>query len=211
MSLGERIRLLRGGRQQAEIAQALGIHRNTYARYEMGDSVPDVDTALHLLELFPGTNPLWFFTGKGEQLITALQKEDLVADRSAFVSLPPFAVHGPLTQNYLFRKNWLQEVFSPDLEELVVYLMPYDSMSPTISKGDVAIIDKSKTLPESGVFLLKYNDAHFIRRLHIAPDHCLIQCDNQDKAKYRDDELSTDDFRAKCVIIGRVVWVGKHL
>lgn len=40
MSVGERLRALRGGRTQEEISKELGITKSSYAMYERGERTP---------------------------------------------------------------------------------------------------------------------------------------------------------------------------
>ena len=42
-ALSEALKRVRGARNQGEVATTLGIHKNTYALYEHGDRLPDVE------------------------------------------------------------------------------------------------------------------------------------------------------------------------
>jgi phage repressor protein C with HTH and peptisase S24 domain len=220
MSIGERIRMIRGELQQREIAKKLDVHRNTYGRYETGESIPDVETASRILALFPDVNPLWFFTGQGEPMITALQKSQLGVDREDYLALPRYEERqGPKGEArgatpYFFRRQWLQAVVSDDLDSLFTYVVKFDSMAPTLKHGAVAIIDKSQDLSDEGIFLFKYGGFHHIRRFKLDPEKqkpISMKCDNQAAAPTYDRDMSFDDFSEQCEIIGRVVWVGNPL
>jgi transcriptional regulator with XRE-family HTH domain len=61
--IGERIREIRGGMQQGEMAAKLGIHKNTLKNYEKGERIPDASIMLKILDHFPGSDPAWLLTG----------------------------------------------------------------------------------------------------------------------------------------------------
>lgn len=54
MSFAKRLRALRNARNltQQEVANRLGIHRSTYAKYETGDNEPDHETLQRLADFF---------------------------------------------------------------------------------------------------------------------------------------------------------------
>jgi len=64
MSLGERIKKVRGNLSQAEFIRRLKIHRNTLPRYESGERSPDADFLNRLCREF-NINPTWILTGEG--------------------------------------------------------------------------------------------------------------------------------------------------
>ena len=67
MTMGERLKTVRGGMQREELAGLLGIHKNTLASYELDKSDPGADVLNKLLELRPNINPTWLLVGIGNQ------------------------------------------------------------------------------------------------------------------------------------------------
>lgn len=63
----ERLIRIRKPRTQIEFARALGVHKNTVARYESGEREPDGGYLRALINL--GWNPLWILTGAGTEKI----------------------------------------------------------------------------------------------------------------------------------------------
>ncbi len=65
--IGGRIKYLRGDESLPSFANKLGVHKNTLARYEKGESQPDVGFVLKLCEMFDSqdVNPNWLILGEG--------------------------------------------------------------------------------------------------------------------------------------------------
>lgn len=62
LEIGRRIALLRGEKSQAEFARWLAMHKNTLARYERGERMPDANFLL-ALNVATGANPAWVLLG----------------------------------------------------------------------------------------------------------------------------------------------------
>ena len=65
MTLGERIKLLRGEMAREKFAPLTGIVKNTLVNYETDASSPQAEYLNRLLGLFPDVNPAWLLTGEG--------------------------------------------------------------------------------------------------------------------------------------------------
>ncbi len=63
--VGTRLGQLRGEERQEDFAARLGVHRNTYARYERGER--DVDAPFLIALTQQGYNPTWVLIGDGPQ------------------------------------------------------------------------------------------------------------------------------------------------
>ncbi len=66
MSLGERLKIIRGKRTQMDFSAELRISKNTYVRYERDLRVPDAKFLESLCREFQ-INPEWLLLGMGEQ------------------------------------------------------------------------------------------------------------------------------------------------
>jgi transcriptional regulator with XRE-family HTH domain len=66
MSLGERLKKVRGGIKQDEFAIKCGFHKNTIGKWERDEQCPKVDDLNRIVTAFPDINPTWLLTGEGE-------------------------------------------------------------------------------------------------------------------------------------------------
>lgn len=66
MTIGERIKELRGTIPQDEFSKRIEVHKNTVGRWERGERSPDSADLNKILTTFPDINPTWLLTGEGE-------------------------------------------------------------------------------------------------------------------------------------------------
>lgn len=66
MSVGERIKLIRGSVRQDAFSVKVGVHLNTVGRWERDQSTPDAADLNKILAAYPDINPTWLLTGEGE-------------------------------------------------------------------------------------------------------------------------------------------------
>jgi transcriptional regulator with XRE-family HTH domain len=77
MDLANRIKAIRGPLRQEDFANQLGVKKNTVGRWERGEQAPKMHDLHHILEVFPGINSTWLFTGEG-LMYRNVQNYDLV-------------------------------------------------------------------------------------------------------------------------------------
>lgn len=65
MTLGERIKLIRGTQAREVFAPIMKVSKNTLIAYEKDDRVPGADFLNKILDLYPDTSPAWLLTGEG--------------------------------------------------------------------------------------------------------------------------------------------------
>jgi len=63
--VGDRLRMVRGEKSQDELAEILGVSRNTVARYERKERSPDSAYLERVCSFFPEIDPAWLLTGEG--------------------------------------------------------------------------------------------------------------------------------------------------
>ncbi len=81
------------------------------------------------------------------------------------------------------------------------YIMPDDTMSPTIEENSICLFNTTQTELKNGIFLIKQDNNFFIRRLQIStPDNIFILTDNKSYIKCT---VSTNDIQ----IIGKITHV----
>lgn len=210
-------RLLRAGRGHysvAEWAKTLGVNKNTITAYELR-SLPDIDFlvrfskhsgidiaallvarvrasaepgadgfAHHLLSLQPET------PGQEEQaVVTSIQG-------GGALSFPPIT-----SFTVPFASLFAHGIRHP--EDAAIWTIQDDSMTPTLLKGDVALLDLASTTYEEGLYLTKIDGKYVCKRAQIQPGHVRLTSDNE-----RCGEISVrPDTDGGVTVVGRLVYV----
>ncbi len=212
-NVGERIRELRGEMQQVELAEKLGIHKNTMTNYERGERFPDVNILLKILEVFPDTNPSWLLTGEGSK-----KKSEPVQE--GFVMFPRYELQvgaGPgrhieseqIVDFVSFKEDWVQNFLRVPRKDLALLTVKGDSMNPTLNDGDMILVDlRASRIEDSAIYVLEFEDALLVKRIQRKLDgSVVIKSDNQ---AYEPEILPKE--RVESVrIVGRVVWSGRRM
>jgi hypothetical protein len=106
-----------------------------------------------------------------------------------------------------FDKQWLQYLTGSADPKLSIIRVSGDSMEPTLSDNDQAMIDldsASDTLRD-GVYVLRMNEILNIKRISIDPSGHILSIISDNPLYRRWDNIQ----RASVDVIGRVVWVGR--
>lgn len=112
-------------------------------------------------------------------------------------------------EHYIFKRSWIQGKLATSPNHLRMLKITGDSMEPTLSHGDVILVDTSKTKPSPpGIFVLHDGFGLVVKRLDLLPDGAepklVIKSDNSQYSAY---ERKLSDTR----IIARVVWFAREL
>lgn len=110
-----------------------------------------------------------------------------------------------------FKREWLRYRGANPKNLMVIYA-DGDSMWPTISDGDILLVDKSKVEPmDRQVFVLTSAEGAIVKRMVQAPlGDWIIRSDNDDKDQHPDRLLLRSDVNEHR-IIGQVIWRGGEL
>lgn len=96
MSFEKRLKTIRGNILQNVFAAKLGVHKNTYARWERGEREPRQSEMEKMLEIRPDINPAWLLTGEGPMIRSDVQErvgsaktvsDELLSDDSESVDI----------------------------------------------------------------------------------------------------------------------------
>lgn len=120
--------------------------------------------------------------------------------------------HVEINGGLVFKRDWLARLGLRERHLYVIYVCGH-SMEPTISDGDVVLIDESQIEPKDGRIyaILKPDGEVIIKRLvQTLMGGWNIRSDNSDKRTYPDQPVSDNDIE-QVQIIGRVVWHGGAL
>lgn len=232
MSIGQRIREARKriGMSQAALASKVGIKQPTLSALETGDS--EGTTYLASFAAALGVNALWLETGKGEIAPTApestppffgarpviatseagpgvyrIRKLDQVQLRAGITGYSIEELQQEDGNAYTIDRSWAdRRGFFP--EDLVAAVVIGDSMEPTISDGDIVVINTADRKPADGVvFAVNHHGEPVIKRARRDNGRgWLLASDNPDQEEYPPRACRGDD----CLFVGRVVQVHKE-
>lgn len=136
-----------------------------------------------------------------------------------FVFIPGYSIqvsagHGAFPPEFqepsrflAFRKKWLQ--FRGFREKaLVIVWAKGDSMEPTIHNNDTLVINTDrKNLSDGNIFVLRYGDNLWVKRVQTRADSCLLISDNH---LYPPIEIPHSDLHT-FEVVGQVVHIAKDI
>jgi len=123
-------------------------------------------------------------------------------------SRPGREPQGP-SEYLAFRRDWLKMKLDVPPEALAVITAKGDGMSPTISSGDLVIVDvRVREFGGEGIYWIDLDGSRTVKRIQKWPDGRLtVRADN---AAYQPMTLGVSDL-GRVRFLGRVVWVGHQL
>lgn len=225
--IGERLVLIRGSKSQLAFAEEMGVNKNTIGSYERGQSRPDSDFLLRLVEM--GINPNWLITGRGEMLISDIADpghselmNQVDEEHGRYDALPLYEIrasagHGAeissekVVDSLAFKRDWIRNTLNAKPEDLALIYVKGESMEPTLKAGDVIMIDKrgAETVLNDGIYVLRLDGSLMVKRLQRLPDRKVRV--GSDNPAYQSFEIELDKPPSDLAIIGRVVWSGRHM
>lgn len=228
MTLAERLKTVResAGNDQKTMAEQLGISFRSWQDYELGKSVPGGKVFEALVKL--GFNANWLLTGEGAMqkdggaypLAEGLQTADMTGELGeGFVHVPRYKVSASagggalihseqIVDHLAFRADWVKMALGVPVSSLALINVTGDSMEPTLSNGDLILIDTSVvSVDDSGVYVLRFDGKLKVKRLHSKADSVDILSDNP---RYPTETLR-GDLLQELNVIGRVVWCGRRM
>ncbi|EKE78471.1 S24 family peptidase [Oceanibaculum indicum] len=146
-----------------------------------------------------------------KQMITA------TAELDGYVQVPRYEVrasagagalvHSEQIVDYIaFREDWVRRTLRRSPRDICVIEAQGDSMEPTISNGDLLIVDMSiGTIRDAAIYVISWRGVLLVKR--ISPKltgELLIFSDNP---RYSGDTLTADQA-AELHVIGHVIWHG---
>lgn len=220
VSLPERVKKIRAhfGYSQKAMAESMGINTRTWQIWEEGGSVPGGNHLESLVRL--GFNANWILTGEGPMLRGDSVAGDASATGGEYVHIPRFevaasagggaVVHSEQIVDYLsFRADWVRSTLGVSVRDLALISVIGDSMEPSLSEGDVVLLDMTtRSVLDGSIYALQLNGGLLVKRIQRMLDGSLVV--KPDNPRY-DTEIISEDSADLLKIIGRVVWVGRRL
>ena len=107
-----------------------------------------------------------------------------------------------------FKTAWLKIGLGISPQGAVLISVKGDSMEPTLSNGDLVLIDTTTSkIEDNAIYVINYDDALLVKRIQRKYDRSvIIMSDN----KSYGDEAVQGDLVNQLQVIGRVVWCGRR-
>ena len=168
------------------------------------------------------TTPEWLQYGEGEMVFdhtTQKRTYPRAPSEDEYALIPQYSTKGScgggelndhveLLGGLAFKRDWLKRYGLKENSACVIYACG-SSMAPTLSDGDVILLDcSSKELRNGKIYALCIDGEVRIKRVHVNFGKITLVSDNQDKLRYPDQEVPAD---VELDVIGRGVWQGGGL
>ncbi len=208
-SIGERLRKIRGEMSQLELAEKLGVHKNTLANYEKNERLPDVEVLNKLLDVFPDIEPGWLLTGVIEKQYPSAEgyivpPRNEVGGRERGGAM---IVSEQVVDYVSFRSDWVRYTLGIPAHYLSLISVKGDSMEPTLSDGDLVLIDlRANRVEDNAIYVIQSNDSLLVKRIQRKLDGSMVV--RSDNPIY-ETEVLTGETADRLEVVGRVVWTGR--
>ncbi len=227
-TIADRLKSLVPDRQKSESARKCGIAQKTFASYLEGTE----PTATKLIQLANGlgVNLVWLATGEGPKFPTDVSSGESQAQTSGrepsnarfiddTIDIPRLdirasagagaaAASGDVIEFMPFPRAWLKaKGLNPAMMRIVD--VAGDSMEPTLSSGDIILVDTSvKRIKGDALYVIVRDDEIFVKRAQRRMNGAvLISSDND---RYPPEEITADDA-PRLHVAGRVVWFARSI
>lgn len=223
-TLAERLKTAResSGYDQKTMAEQLGISFRSWQDYELGKSVPGGKVFEALVKL--GFNANWVLIGAGEMKPDGSKDPRHVTNATepneGFVQIPRYEVSASagggavihseqIVDHLTFKADWVRNALGIPVSDLALINVKGDSMEPTLSNGDVILIDMGKDgFDDNAVYVLRLNGTLLVKRVKRNFDGSVLV--SSDNAMYPPDTIK-DDMVDTLNVVGRVVWCGRRM
>ena len=222
---GKRVRELRGRRSIDDLAEVLGVHRNTLYRIEKGESEPGISLVWRMKEVF-GVDAARLL-GEDVRVIQPTLIPDLctrAAEDKDYVFVPHFDgqssnIYGGAFNDLArvrtmqpFPRQFIRAHLGITHNQLALMDVPDRDMEPLLRDGDTVLLDTSvyadlrvDSAPADGFYVLDMTGTLMIRRLQRMPGQVHVSCE---KPNWWLPIVITKDSPGGIIVLGRVVWAG---
>jgi hypothetical protein len=207
--------LSRPGKTQKGLAAALGVDNSQISRLLTGKR----HLRAHEIPIILGYLEMGGAPGPGRSRTTIPEVVQIGGDR--FAMLPVYEARvsagpgvepedGAPLNRIAFRADWLRSVTRGNIGDLVVLNVDGDSMEPTLRQGDTVLVDMGQQRPrqKDGIYVIRTDGGLQVKRVAAHPVTGRITIISDNKEHYPAfADLPPEDV----VVIGRVLWLGRHV
>lgn len=228
VQLGQRIQDARSTTKRAVVANSVGVHENTFGKWERGETVPDVLQLLRIAAVLG--KPVEYFLAP---LVGSMAAEEPATYqvpvrhatravwRGEYVYVPLMDVRAGagaaalqdvslVKQMHCFLADYLNEELGIAHEQLVLVQMAGAVTEPSIQTGDLVLVDLAdRGVVSEGAHLVRVDQALAIKVLHRKPGRIVVSNGRADPTAFEVDldALVGGEFE----VLGRCRWVGERL
>lgn len=227
-SVIDRLRVALALKNDAEIAEAIGLKANAFANRKKSGSIPyeeivniALSRGLNLDEIFSAGNSPGVTREPAQKYLVI--KNDPVATSSVpdgFILVPHYEVHasaggGALVcseqiVDYLaFKADWVRNTLGVSQKDLALISVKGDSMEPALSNDDLILVDMRRNrVEDNAIYVLQLNSTLLVKRIQHKLDGSLhVMSDNP---RYEAEVVSAESA-GDLMVLGRVVWSGRRM
>ena len=106
---------------------------------------------------------------------------------------------------YRFDAGWLRDIAQASPDDLSIIRISGDSMAPTLSDGDDALVNRAAPVRD-GIYVLRRDDTLMVKRLSLSPTSSTVTVSSDSPAYPTWRDLPLDGVQ----VIGRVVWSSRR-
>lgn len=137
-----------------------------------------------------------------------------------FVTVPHYDVQGSagtgalidseqVVNHLAFRRDWVRNTLGVQQSDLALIEVRGDSMEPTLSNGDMILLDMRKDREwSSGIHVIRHDGRLQVKRLNFRINGAVDVI--SDNPSYPTESLAADELRY-LEVVGRVVWAGRRM
>lgn len=200
-SFPARLKRVMGDKSIRAFARECGISDTVLRQYLIGQSEP-TRPALLAIASNAHVSLDWLVAGQGN------------AEEPSYKLLDSLLLMAGDVKDIAFLKEWLSQQFPHASGVWMLYYMKDDSMEPTITKGDLLLVDAGvKDIHQvvNGIYLLRLFGPSGVRRLQRVGEETIEVL--SDNPLYKSFSIGTSEFgqREANVLVGQVVWYGRKL
>ena len=214
MNTNERLKQLREELElsQAKFAQKAGLAPTTLNNIELNRGRITPEIAKKIEDVF-GVNLRWLLLDENPKFINKKNIEEIPDEDKLKVPLDyentgscgcGAFINDLSCPDYIYLSRfWIKNILRASIQDLMIIFANGDSMEDTIQDGDMLLVDKTQREPRNGVYLIRFHNELFVKRIQILHKVAL----KSDNPHYDPIEIETSDLDS-IQIIGKVIWNG---
>ncbi|WP_052494018.1 S24 family peptidase [Nitrosospira sp. NpAV] len=142
------------------------------------------------------------------------------ANLEEFVQVPRYDLHASaghgsvvhseqIVDHWAFRSEWIRNALGVSAKDLALISVKGDSMEPTLTSGDMILVDiRNGRIEDNAIYVLQHDGDLLVKRIQRKLDGTVtVISDN----KQYDSEVLNRAGAAALRVVGRVVWSGRRM